>query len=691
MAKKWAEVTQSPEFQSLSPTDQEAARTQYFDSVVAPQVPPEQVGMARQQFDEGTKKSQEAKRDEDFNLGTSMLGAAAYGVTTGVPGGKAIAAGLRSALNDKSYSENRADIENEASAAFKKHPIISGAGTLAEGAVLGGGLTKAAGKVIPALARAAEPTLVAGETAKNAARLVGAGAVGGGVLGATSGAVEGAAPGVVAGNPVQAAGGAAKGALKEGVIGAVGGGVAGPVIGAATAVAAPVVKQAANAVAAKLAPVAAPAVRSISRVAQQIAGKTSPIDNSIAILSKRLKMSPTDLKAAVADYTDKTGQVPSLAQIMNLASQRNIADIGASKNSAGDVLNAAKEKASAALPEQVTAQVAKGGAVPTTQDVAKAAAAANEAAIAPIRSTLVKLPEAAEGKADPIPPRLRRLIANQVTADNDPAAAAALENGQATVNTLDNVYQKLSDLHYKDPGLGYDALRAKLKNLMTEQVPEYAGVRSTFENSAKVKAGFKAGQENTTAAESNSVAEGKSLSDAESQLAQQGGTRRRLTDQAQASQQGALRTAQQLAEPTAAAAATPALPTTERTALQQGAKKLAEGQQALANIAPSSQKSDVAEATKDIMDMVKAVAFAGSHSTTQFKVHALTSFMTKFKLSHTTAEKLATAITDPTKTQQTIDLLRKARINEADIRDVVAQSARAAGVVGGEAAQVAGR
>lgn len=55
MAKKWSEVANSPEFMALAPEQKEAARSQYFDQVVAPQVPPAQLQAARQQFDADTR------------------------------------------------------------------------------------------------------------------------------------------------------------------------------------------------------------------------------------------------------------------------------------------------------------------------------------------------------------------------------------------------------------------------------------------------------------------------------------------------------------------------------------------------------------------------------------------------------------------------------------------------------------
>jgi hypothetical protein len=55
MAKTWSDVAGSSAFQSLSIDQQEEARTQYFDSIVAPRVPSEDLDAARSQFFESTK------------------------------------------------------------------------------------------------------------------------------------------------------------------------------------------------------------------------------------------------------------------------------------------------------------------------------------------------------------------------------------------------------------------------------------------------------------------------------------------------------------------------------------------------------------------------------------------------------------------------------------------------------------
>ncbi|MCY1166226.1 Inorganic Pyrophosphatase [compost metagenome] len=50
MPKTWSEVAASPAFKALPPEDQDGARKQYFDDVVAPKVPPEQHDIAFEQF-----------------------------------------------------------------------------------------------------------------------------------------------------------------------------------------------------------------------------------------------------------------------------------------------------------------------------------------------------------------------------------------------------------------------------------------------------------------------------------------------------------------------------------------------------------------------------------------------------------------------------------------------------------------
>ena len=69
MAKLWSEVIKDPEFQQLPSEEKEAARQQYFAKVVSPQLPPEELGAAKAQFDQmyGPKPSEAAKEPGFFD------------------------------------------------------------------------------------------------------------------------------------------------------------------------------------------------------------------------------------------------------------------------------------------------------------------------------------------------------------------------------------------------------------------------------------------------------------------------------------------------------------------------------------------------------------------------------------------------------------------------------------------------
>lgn len=63
MAKPWAEVANSEGYKALAPEQQEVARNQYFDQVVAPRAPQDKLEAVRAQFDSATK-SQPIQSDQ---------------------------------------------------------------------------------------------------------------------------------------------------------------------------------------------------------------------------------------------------------------------------------------------------------------------------------------------------------------------------------------------------------------------------------------------------------------------------------------------------------------------------------------------------------------------------------------------------------------------------------------------------
>ena len=88
MAKPWSEVSGSPDFQAMAPDQQEAARQQYFDQVVAPQVPPDKLSDVRAQFDTQTATppsgSQQSAEPSMLDGMKQFAGDAARGIGLGI-------------------------------------------------------------------------------------------------------------------------------------------------------------------------------------------------------------------------------------------------------------------------------------------------------------------------------------------------------------------------------------------------------------------------------------------------------------------------------------------------------------------------------------------------------------------------------------------------------------------------------
>lgn len=139
MAKPWAEVADSAEFKSLAPEQQEAARSQYFDQVVAPKVPKEQLDAARSQFDSqtGTKAPAEqpgllksfaagvGRGVQDVALGAQQLvghGLASGGIQNNPGMGNRI-------IQDAQQGLTRG--AQEVSPYQQAHPVATGAGEIA--------------------------------------------------------------------------------------------------------------------------------------------------------------------------------------------------------------------------------------------------------------------------------------------------------------------------------------------------------------------------------------------------------------------------------------------------------------------------------------------------------------------------------------------------------------------------------
>lgn len=160
MPRKWSEVAADPVFQKLSPDQQEGARQQYFNDVVSPQVPAEQLNLVKEQFDRDTKDKYLQTNDEMSGLQKfgAGVGAGMYGAYLGV---KEIAAkGLNKvgAVSDETVNSIGSDVNDfkEAQAGINR----TGAGMI--GNVVGNAAALAPALFIPGANTYAGAALVGG-------------------------------------------------------------------------------------------------------------------------------------------------------------------------------------------------------------------------------------------------------------------------------------------------------------------------------------------------------------------------------------------------------------------------------------------------------------------------------------------------------------------------------------------------
>lgn len=92
--KKWPEVAASPAYLALGEEERQAARRQYFDSMVAPRVPPEELDAAWSAFDADTSADSTAAPTRDMGVKALDAGKSALGAVTSVAGSIPVGVGM---------------------------------------------------------------------------------------------------------------------------------------------------------------------------------------------------------------------------------------------------------------------------------------------------------------------------------------------------------------------------------------------------------------------------------------------------------------------------------------------------------------------------------------------------------------------------------------------------------------------
>jgi hypothetical protein len=164
------------------------------------------------------------------------------------------------------------------------------------------------------------------------------------------------------------------------------------------------------------------------------------------------------------------------------------------------------------------------------------------------------------------------------------------------------------------------------------------------------------------------------------------GVRSRLVTKAASSESNAVGLANEVNQGGTAAELRGALNSGETNRIQALGLKEAQSAERLNQVYPAvNAPSD--ETARDVMRGVETVAAAGGHVLTGFKVHVFTKLVTAAQVSPGTAKAIAEMATDPAKIPRVIAALRKARVSNQKIREILMPIAAGAGNAAAEATQ----
>lgn len=198
MAKPWADVAASPEYQALPDDQKESARGQYFDSVVAPQVPKEKLESVRQQFNSQTGLKHTADASDpyaDTAKRPGLMEGAKRGLEQTGIGMMQLGNALSKPLGIKQFPEFQGELAKRAGQLEEQGKGTGVAGAVGEIAanptsyIPLGGITKAGASLGAAALKKLGPE-VASKIAPSLAKILGAGATAGAIVGGASAAIS---------------------------------------------------------------------------------------------------------------------------------------------------------------------------------------------------------------------------------------------------------------------------------------------------------------------------------------------------------------------------------------------------------------------------------------------------------------------------------------------------------------------
>lgn len=508
----------------------------------------------------------------------------------------------------------------EEKAADTEHPIASTLGQIGGGLASGQTELKVL-SLIPGIGKLITP--VAGQGVRNAAKVVGTGALLGGEQAAGSG-----------GDIAQ---GAVQGGLAAGVAAPVGAGIvnAGRWLGA-------------------------------------LGSNSLRVNNAIRIIAQRLKMTPAQAAQKLDQLEADTGRQLTTSEVLDIRSGAEFQKLAEHKDVVGDAFRANEERVLAERPGSMQSQITQGG-VGTVAQLDAARKAEFDTGMAAIERSTAAIPPNA-------PPELRKRIASladDLSRRGDPTAQTLLQNDEVSLRTLDTIRQDLAAKADAAPGEGYDRLRNYTEMLANRANPKYGGLLDAFGARSRQIKGIEAGQSNKDVGNLKGP-ERQDAGTMEYIVGREGGTRNRLSDAA-GSERGAVTVADQLRQ--LPQRVEEALGTPEASRLQRLGSAETQTAERLKQLsttpeAPSNKTERAAQV------LTEGVAVMGGNVMRGFAVHWIRRMRLAVAdglITPKTAAEVARLMTDPGSTRQAIQKLRDVGVSDAKIAGWVRAVAQSVG------------
>ena len=565
--------------------------------------------------------------------------------------------------NELAYSRGQSQGEDTA------HPIASTIGGVIGGVMGAKGISSILDAAMPFKNALALKTAAQGGTKlSNAAKIATTAATQGGMVGATVGGVEG---GVNNGDPslTGAVGGIAEGAVGGAAAGLAGAGFGAGVVGAV-----------------KL-------------------GKVLLSDEStkaIAALAPVFKVSPTDLNSVLAKFKMDTGGVmdpktgivtggrdPQMSELTDLYSRGEMQAMAGKSPLVGGALRQAAQDSDTALPGRMASAVQSTLGGEDASVMATARKQNFDDAMKPIRSMAIPLDEDTarflQGTVVPNTGTSKLLRTGTDGAGFVPDAFkdadmqglnGELANNHITLGNLDTLRQRLNILHQANPGDGYGALAQGVRKMATDASPEYGAALDQYATDSRYMDGYTHGASGKTQGQ---TADPKLVATLQTPEGAQGfkvGQATRLRDNAFASTSGARNVADQLSGQNELT--TNLQNNFDPTVVNALRRNAAAELQANTNLNTAARGGTKAPPG---VNTGQAALTMVAHSLPLRIYHGIQAHL-GVGMSDGVARIVAKYLTDPTMTQQGINLMRAHGVSEAATRAIMAQAAKGGAVLG---------